>query len=204
MRILALDAALGPCSAALVDDGVLRAQSRSDDPRGASAMLPGLVTAVLAEAGPGFDAVAVTIGPGSFTGLRAALALAHGLAIGAGVPVIGVSAADAMAAAWPPVPGTALWVAIDMRRGRVFLHRDGQGGIVAVDTLLPPDGPVLVAGDAAGVVAAQIGAGLAGVDRIEARFVALAAAKPAHRLPALPLYVEPPAAQAVPSRPAPA
>ena len=45
MRILALDAALGPCSAALVEDGVLLAHRRSDDPRGASAILPGLVVA---------------------------------------------------------------------------------------------------------------------------------------------------------------
>ena len=123
MRILALDAALGPCSAALVADGALVAQHVSHDARGASAALPGLVAAVLA--GRGFDAVVVTVGPGSFTGIRAALALGHGLAIGAGVPIFGVTSMAAIEAAWAPVPGAVLWIAIDTRRGRVFLGRGG-------------------------------------------------------------------------------
>ena len=47
------------------------------------------------------DLVAVTVGPGSFTGIRAALALAHGLALAAGVPVIGVTVGEALADALP-------------------------------------------------------------------------------------------------------
>jgi tRNA threonylcarbamoyladenosine biosynthesis protein TsaB len=201
---LALDAALGPCSAALVADGVLLAQRGSGDPRGASAALPGLVAAVLEDAGAAFDAVAVTVGPGSFTGIRAALALGHGLAIGAGVPVFGVTSVAAMSAAWPAVPGTALWVAIDTRRGRVFLGRDGAIEAVALDALPRPTGPVMVAGDAAAVVAALIDAPCAGIETIEARYVALAAAEPANRVAAQPLYVEPPEARpAAALRPAP-
>ena len=204
MRILALDAALGPCSAALVADGALVAQHRSADPRGASAALPGLVEAVLAEAGAAFDAVAVTVGPGSFTGIRAALALGHGLAIGAGVPVFGVTRMAAIEAAWVPVTGTALWVAIDTRRGRVFLGRDGAIDAVALDALPHPDGQVMVAGDAAEMVATQIGAPRAGIESIEAQFVARAAAAPANRVDAQPLYVEPPEARpAAALRPAP-
>ena len=204
MRILALDAALGPCSAALVADGVLLSQHSSADPRGASAALPGLVARVLAEAGAAFDAVAVTVGPGSFTGIRAALALGHGLAIGAGVPVFGVTSVAAMAAAWSPVPDTELWVAIDTRRGRVFLGRDGAITAVALDALPRANGPVMVAGDAAAAVAALIDAPRAGIEAIEAQFVARAAAEPANRVAAQPLYVEPPEARpAAALRPAP-
>jgi tRNA threonylcarbamoyladenosine biosynthesis protein TsaB len=204
MRILALDAALGPCSAALAADGALMAQHVSRDARGASAALPGLVANVLAEAGGGFDAVAVTVGPGSFTGIRAALALGHGLAIGAGVPIFGVTSMAAIAAAWTPVPGAALWIAIDTRRGRVFLGRDGAIASVALDALPVPPNQLMLAGDAAPAVAAQIGGELTGIDQIMAYDVALAAASPANRVAPQPLYVEPPEARpARPLRPAP-
>ena len=205
MRILALDAALGPCSAALVSDGTVLAEAWRCNPRGASASLPGLVQSVLAEAGlaePGFDAVAVTVGPGSFTGIRAALALAHGLAIGAGVPVIGVDSAAALAAAWTPVAGQTLWVAIDTRRGGVFLARDGVITALAFGAL-PRAGPgVVLAGDAAAAVAAECGGGLTGLDRIEARYVALAAAR-GHQVDPQPLYIAAPEARVPAPRPAP-
>ena len=203
MRILALDAALGPCSAALVWDGTVLAEAKSGDPRGASAALPGLVQAVLAGPGaPGFDAVAVTVGPGSFTGIRAALALAHGLAIGAGVPVIGVTSLAAFEAAWTKVAGQTLWVAIDTRRGGVFLARDGAIIALAMDAL-PQAGPgVVLAGDAAMAAAAQCGGAFTGLDRIEARHVAAAAAG-GHRVEPQPLYIVAPEARAQAARPAP-
>lgn len=213
MRVLALDAALGPCSAAMVEDGVARARRGSDDPRGATSALPGLVAAVLADA-PGFDAVAVTVGPGSFTGVRAALALAHGLALGAGRPVVGVTSIEAMADAAPD--GITLWVAVDTRRGRVFLSR-GAGGPIEVTTteaLPTPDGPVVVAGDAAAAVvdalAARGGdARLAGIAAIDAIHVARVGARRLTGeilpMPAQPLYVEPPEARLQPAlRPLPA
>lgn len=204
MRILALDAALGPCSAALVADGVLLAQHRSSDPRGASAALPGLVADVLAEAGAGFDAVAVTVGPGSFTGIRAALALGHGLAIGAGVPIYGVTSVAAIAAAWIPVMGAELWVAIDTRRGRVFLGRGGTITAVALDTLPQPNGAIMLAGDAAAAVLDRIGGEATGIGHIEAHYVAVAAALPDNRVNPQPLYVEPPEARpSTALRPAP-
>jgi tRNA threonylcarbamoyladenosine biosynthesis protein TsaB len=188
----------------LVADGVLLAQQGSRDARGASAALPGLVAAVLAEAGANFDAVAVTVGPGSFTGIRAALALGHGLAIGASVPIFGLTSMAALEAAWTPVDGATLWIAIDTRRGRVFL---GRGGSITAMTLgslpHPPDG-LMLAGDAAAAVAAQIGGTLTGIEHIEAEYVARAAASPANRVAAQPLYVEPPEARpAAALRPAP-
>ena len=150
-------------------------------------------------------AVAVTVGPGSFTGLRGALAFAHGLALGGGVPVIGVTVAEALledgAADWPgPV-----WVALDSRRpGRVFLGRDGEVTAETLDALPLPIAPVLVLGDAAALVCAALRA--AGADAREGAAQSVRAAsvgrvalrRMAGELapcPAQPMYVEPPAAR---------
>jgi tRNA threonylcarbamoyladenosine biosynthesis protein TsaB len=204
MRILALDAALGPCSAALVADGAPVAQHISHDPRGASAALPGLVASVLADAGAAFDVVAVTVGPGSFTGIRAALALGHGLAIGAGVPIVGVTSMAAIEAAWTALPGATLWIALDTRRGRVFLGREGTIAAMALDALPSAPAGLILAGDAAEAVAGQIGGHASGIHGIEAQYVARAAAIRTNHVAAQPLYVEPPEARpAAALRPAP-
>jgi len=221
MLILALDSALSGCSAAVVADGAMAAQRLSAAPRGQAEILPPLVAQVLAEAGaaPGrLDLVAVTVGPGSFTGLRAGLALAHGLALGAGVPVVGVTVAEALADSLPRLPGgmpgRALWVAIDSRRSRVFLDRGGGMEAFALDALPAPEGPVAVAGDAASAVAARLAARNVDVMLTDARrplprHVALVAARRAQGalppLPAQPLYVDPPEARlpATPPRPPP-
>ena len=217
MLILALDSALSGCAAAVVAEDAVAAQRLSDAPRGQAEILPPLVEQVLAEAGvtPGqLDLVAVTVGPGSFTGLRAGLALAHGLALGAGVPVVGVTVAEALADSLPHLHGRALWVAIDSRRSRVFLDRGGGMEAFALDALPAPEGPVAVAGDAASAVAARLAARnvdamLTDARRPLPRHVALVAARRAQGalppLPAQPLYVDPPEARlpATPPRPPP-
>ena len=201
MRILALDAALARCSAALVHDGVVIASRTAASGRGQSAVLAPMVAEIIA--GQTFDAVAVTVGPGSFTGLRTALSLAHGLAAGR-CPVIGVTVAEALAEAAGPLAGRTLWVAIDSRRGRVFLDIEGKIGPVLLRDLPAPAGPVAVAGDAAIEVAAWLAAQNRDVMLTDVRLpqatcvAAVAARRMAGMLAPLaasPLYIDPPEAR---------
>ena len=169
MRVLALDAAGLTCSAALLEGGECLAERAGLDSRRATTDLPVIAAALLAEFGAGLDAVAVTVGPGSFTGLRGALALAHGLALGAGVPVVGVTVAEALlqgASASCPIASGAVWVALDARRpGRIFLDTgSGMAGRLLEALPLPP-GPVLVLGDAALAVCAAVPGAVAGENR---------------------------------------
>jgi len=218
MRLLTLDAALARCSAGVVVDEALRAARQAEPRQGQAALLTVFVQEVLGEAGlavTGLDAIAVTIGPGSFTGIRAALALAHGLALGAGIPVIGVTVGEALAQSLPHLGGRQLWVAIDSRRGRIFLDRAGAIVSCALEDLPQPGLPVAVAGDAAPAIAARLAARGGDVMLTNARLppprhIALAAiARHTGRLAAReaqPLYVDPPEAR-LPAgglRPAPA
>lgn len=207
MRILALDAALARCSAAVVVDEQTVAARREDARRGHAALLPMMVNAVLDEAklrAVQLDFVAVTVGPGSFTGIRAGLALAHGIALAAGVPVVGVTVGEAFADALPHLGHRQLWSAIDSRRGRVFLERDGEVAAVDLTALPVPDGPLALAGDAAPAVAATLAARDVDVMLTDARLPLIrhVAVVAAHRLagrlrplPAQPLYVDPPEAR---------
>jgi tRNA threonylcarbamoyl adenosine modification protein YeaZ len=194
MRILVIDSALARCTVAVVQDEAVRAQRRTDGAQGQTNLLAGLVVAVLVEAGllaTQFDIIAASVGPGSFTGVRAGLALAHGVGVAGDIPVVGVTVGEALSAALPNLGARALWVAINSRRGRVYLQRDGLFASFALDDLpLPSPGmAVAVAGDAATPVAAFLAA----------RQVALVAARRfAGALPpieALPLYVDPPLAK---------
>jgi len=209
MRILALDASLAQCSAALWQDGAVLAERLVPGERGHAASLPPLAAAVLAAAGlgaPALDAVAAVVGPGGFTGIRAALALAEGLALATGRPLIGVTTGEALRAALPPAERAGpVWAAIDNRRGRVVLERFGPDAPATALALaaLPPAPPGLVlVGDAAPQVLAALAARgeaarLGGPALPSAgAAAAVAAARLAGTLapcPARPLYVEPPA-----------
>ncbi len=214
VRVLALDAAGAGCSVALVVNGEVHAERRAAGGRGQAASLPVMARDVLVEAGA-FDLVAVTVGPGSFTGLRGAIALAHGLALGAGCPVVGVTVAEALADALPDLPGRAVWAAMDNRRGRVFLDIAGALAAWKLDGLPRPDGPVALVGDQASEVAARLAANGYNVMLTDSRqprachVAAIGLRRARGDLPPLaaqPLYVEPPEAR-LPAgglRPAPA
>lgn len=207
MRILVLDSALAQCAAAAVGDDRIIAERRRGGDRNQAALLPGMAAEVLDETGwpaASLALVAVTVGPGSFTGIRAALSLAHGIGLAAGVPVIGVTVGEALAHSLSDLGARWLWSATDSRRGRVFLERNGAVAAFALDALPAPEGPVAVAGDAAAEVAARLAARHADVILTDARLprplhvAAVAARRLAGGLSPLaaqPLYVDPPEAR---------
>lgn len=194
MRVLALESAGARCSVALVQDGVAVAHAAQEAARGHATLLPVLVQQVLGEAP--IDGVAVGVGPGGFTGLRAGIALAAGIAQGRGVPLWGVSTGAALAALEPPPAGWECWIATDNKRGRIFLERPGLAPETLDETSLPaPTAPVLLLGDAAPRAAARLLArGGARVMLGQGRIAdALGVARAEARLPPEPLYVDAPA-----------
>jgi len=207
MRILALDAALARCAAAIVVDREVLAARQADATQGHAALLPVMAKDVLAEAAitaASLDLVAVTVGPGGFTGIRAGLALAHGIAVAAGVPVVGMTVGETLAESLPFLGERHLWTAIDSRRGRVFLERGDTVISASLEALPVPAGKVAVAGDAAPQVAARLAARDADVMLTDARLplarhVAVVAERrikgELRSLAAQPLYVDPPEAK---------
>jgi len=202
--ILTLDAALSGCSAGVVGPTGVIAEQQAMGARGQVAALPAMTQAVLAQAGTAprqLTMVAVTIGPGSFTGIRAALSLAHGIALAAKLPLVGVTVGEALTV---PDNGRQQWVAVDTRRGRVFLDRGCGVATVALNALPDPGGPVSLAGDAAIVVASQLAARGADVLLLSACLPTPAGVAAAARRrisagpdtrPVQPLYVDPPEAR---------
>ncbi|GKM83031.1 tRNA (adenosine(37)-N6)-threonylcarbamoyltransferase complex dimerization subunit type 1 TsaB [Klebsiella variicola] len=133
MRILAIDTATEACSAALWNDGTLSAHFEICPREHTQRILP-LVQEVLTESGATLtelDALAFGRGPGSFTGVRIGIGIAQGLALGAELPMIGVSTLATMAqGAWRKTGATRVLAAIDARMGEVYwaeYQRDKQG-----------------------------------------------------------------------------
>jgi len=136
MLILAFDTATDVATSALVSDDEVVGERTS---RAVTVLED--IDALLRQAGAHtreLDAIAVGIGPGSFTGIRIGLATARGLALALGVPVAGVSTLDALAAGAPE----ALPV-IDARRGEVFVLQ-GEPRVLAPDELELATGTVCV------------------------------------------------------------
>src|SRR5262249_9250239 len=103
MRLLAIDTALAACAAAVLDteQGRLVARESIAMERGHAESLLPLVARVMAQASMRFaalDRIAVTVGPGSFTGLRVGVAAARGIALAASKPAVGLSTLSAFAA----------------------------------------------------------------------------------------------------------
>jgi tRNA threonylcarbamoyladenosine biosynthesis protein TsaB len=135
MLILAIDTALDACAAAVLDTAAskLIAQESLPMKRGHAEALMPLIARIIKQAGVGFaalDRIAVTTGPGSFTGLRVGLSAARGLALAANKPVVGLTTLTAYAA--PVVSQNAeqpVISAIDARHDHVYFQVvSGNGG----------------------------------------------------------------------------
>ncbi len=173
MLILAFDTTAAAVSVALWRDGAVLAHAQEVMAQGqAEALMPAIVR-IMVGAGVTYavlDRIAVTVGPGSFTGVRVGLAAARGLGLAARKPVIGVMSTEVLAAAVPAAersdPGARVLAAIDTKRGDLYvqlfdhtLRSAAEVCAIAPDALAAwlGTGPVVVVGDAATTAAAALG-----------------------------------------------
>jgi tRNA threonylcarbamoyl adenosine modification protein YeaZ len=152
MNILALDTSMGACSAALLRDGgadrVLFARYE-DMARGHAEALMPMVADIMDEAKlpfEGLDLIAATTGPGSFTGVRIAIAAARGLALVTRARLYGTDSLTVMAKASLSrgvTPDESFAVAVDARRGMLYLGLyDADGRKLEGPLLITPDAAV--------------------------------------------------------------
>jgi len=144
MRVLAIDTALEACSVAVLDTERADLGGHESLPmqRGHAEALMPLIARVLDRAQLDFSAIdrlAVTTGPGSFTGLRVGIAAARGIALAAGKPAIGLTTLAAFAAPFIAADDTLpVVVAIDARHDHVYLQVFGPGGRTLVAPRVAP------------------------------------------------------------------
>jgi tRNA threonylcarbamoyladenosine biosynthesis protein TsaB len=120
--IVAIETSAQRCSVALAHAGVIRQQALELAYRNAEQALP-MIEALLRSQGldrHGVDAFAFASGPGAFTGLRVACALAQGLAYGCGRPVLAIGTLRALASLAGAAPGQRIMAATDARMGQVY------------------------------------------------------------------------------------
>lgn len=145
MRLLAIETATPAQSVALFEeDGLLAEISYEATAHRGGLLLP-TVDRVLKKAGlaaKDLDAVAVSVGPGSFTGLRVGLATAKGLALGTGATLVGVPTLEVLAEGYP-VPDVTICALLDAYRGEVFMAVFTRKGTrlerVSSDAVLAPE-----------------------------------------------------------------
>ena len=211
-----MDTAGNACSAALWRDGRVVAGRFERLRRGHAERLVPMIEAVMAEGAMAYadlDSLAVTLGPGGFTGVRIGLATARGLALACGRPLIGVSSFRVLAytAKAEAPPDGSLAVAIDAKRDDLYVQafaadlqpRSEPASVLPQDLadILPP-GPLVLVGDGANRALPALVAGgravrlsdtLGVVDA--AQLAALVAAEPlgpVPKEPVEPLYLRPP------------
>lgn len=210
MKILSLDTAMAACSVAVVDrDHPLPlAEAFHAMERGHAEALAPMVAKVMQAAGlsfAGIDRIAVTAGPGTFTGVRIGLSFARGLGLARGIPVIGIDSLSAIAA--NETAARPVMVATDARNGEVYAASfDEERRIIMAPQLstvsqahemaLPG---ALVIGSAKQAIIEASGrsdllASSAGDLPVAARFARLAALRPDEGMP-LPLYLRAPDAK---------
>lgn len=224
--LLAFDSSAAACSVALRQDGAEIAREFRAMERGHAEALVPLIEATLARAAVGFediDAVAATVGPGSFTGVRIGLATARGLSLALGVPVLGVTTFEAVALAARRAcgrPRVPFLIVLDAKRADVYaqlLSADGEPAgppaalAPSVAAAMIPPGPGVLAGDGAGhvrpfverrevIVAPGPGhADAADVAELAEQWLVASGGAAAARQ-AVPLYVSPPGVTLRPGR----
>lgn len=205
MITLALDTCLGACSVAVVHDDRTLASACEPMTRGHQERLAPMAREVMAAAGLSFaalDRIGVTVGPGSFTGLRVGLAFAKGLALALDVPCIGIGSLEALAAS--VAAGGAVVAVIDGGRGNVYRQQFDGGRVVGAPDVVPLEtaaaglpagrawGEVTLIGPSAAVMTAIAAAArhTVMVSPDPAIIAKLAAAAPI--TPPRPLYLRPP------------
>jgi tRNA threonylcarbamoyladenosine biosynthesis protein TsaB len=211
MNILAFDTAFAAVSVCVRRDGSEAAFRKVDAARGHAELLLPMVAEALAEAGIAardLSRIATSPGPGHFTGLRAGLAAAQGMALASGAALVGIDGFTALRASLePPAPGERLLIAFDSKRAEAFVALDGEAPHAAAPEGFAPAGDrFLVAGDRAAEFAAALAragkpARLAGGPALpDARMIAGLAETAAVAERLVPLYIHPPATTA-PRRP---
>ena len=164
MRVLAFDTSMSACSVAVWQDNVVLAESTEMMVHGqAERLVPAIEQAlkISAVTYADLDKIAVTVGPGSFTGVRVGLATARGLGAATGLPVIGILTTEVIALEARRGKNQPVAVAIDARRAEVYLHCFGNNGLQVKDPncVLPEEAAAqlehdkwMIAGDGAEIV----------------------------------------------------
>ena len=145
--VLALDNSLDFLNVALGEDGRLIEERHTRTDRLSSEVLPLRVGGLLGDHGYSVTDVSllvVTLGPGSFTGVRVGLAFSKGLARGLAIPLVGVPTLDALASPLASLEEGYLCPLIDAKKGEVFLalYRASGGALARItgfQALKPPE-----------------------------------------------------------------
>jgi tRNA threonylcarbamoyladenosine biosynthesis protein TsaB len=161
MIVLGLDTCLASCSVAVRDGERVLASAREVMARGHQERLAPMAQQVMAEAGLSFDRldrIGVTVGPGSFTGLRVGIAFAKGLAAALSLPAAGIGTLEALAAEAEGL----VFAVIDARRDQVYVQgfEDGRA-LMAPDALAAPTAAARIAELSVGRDFTLIGSGAA-------------------------------------------
>lgn len=220
MKLLGIDTALNACSVAIIDgDRTLACVVSAGGKGNAERLLPLLEQArVEADIDLGeLDGIAATIGPGSFTGIRTALATARALGLALKIPVWGITTTETLAAA-AAQPGVATVAVIDAKRDELYLQcfAAGSGAALTAPQLLNiadapailPAGPAVLVGSGSALLKAAAGRddlqmSSVSPDPDPVRVAQLAARRPRPAAAPSPLYIRPPDAKLPSAVPAP-
>lgn len=166
VRVLGIETATQVCGVALCRGEQLLAESRLNIKNVHSEKLTRLISELAAQAGfdlKALDGIAVSIGPGSFTGLRIGLSVAKGLAFALERPLLAVSTLEALAAQAPTTEGAVcaviasrkdeVFAAVFERRGGAVVRRTKDMALALADLLQHVSGSALVVGNGAYLVA---------------------------------------------------